>query len=323
MALSDSAGIGSALPSQVGVTSGYVLQTDGAVASWVEADAAALPAQTGHSGEYLTTDGTNASWGAVSALPDQTGNNGKVLGTNGTDASWVDASALSLAAFSSTPTAEGLTLAAGALNLDPADGTHPGGVSTGAQTFAGVKTFSSAPVIQEIDAPGPAGTTSMKYLANVTAAATEVAHVFDNVTALTVSQEVAVFKANGVAKFHIGGTGSIFPEGNGTVTCGAASHYWSNVYTNALQPNAATLMLYGTVADGASAVSFTFNQFSAFSNAGAKLASFQNGNGTEVFAITKDGNLILNTTASSIKMKSPDGTVYTATIANGGTWSIS
>lgn len=33
-----------------------------------------LPDQTGHSGEFLTTDGTDASWAAApSGLPDQTG----------------------------------------------------------------------------------------------------------------------------------------------------------------------------------------------------------------------------------------------------------
>lgn len=47
-----------------------------------------FPSQTGHSGEYLTTDGTNVSWAAVDALPDQTGNSGKYLTTDGSAASW-------------------------------------------------------------------------------------------------------------------------------------------------------------------------------------------------------------------------------------------
>ena len=48
-----------------------------------------LPDQTGHSGEFLTTDGTNPSWAAVDALPDQTGYSGRVLGTDGSVAGWV------------------------------------------------------------------------------------------------------------------------------------------------------------------------------------------------------------------------------------------
>ena len=47
---------------------------------------AALPSQTGNSGKFVTTDGSNASW----ALPiaNQTSNSGKYLTTNGTTTSW-------------------------------------------------------------------------------------------------------------------------------------------------------------------------------------------------------------------------------------------
>jgi hypothetical protein len=49
-----------------------------------------LPSQTSNSGRYLTTDGTNSSWGVVNqySLPSQTGNSGKFLTTNGTSESW-------------------------------------------------------------------------------------------------------------------------------------------------------------------------------------------------------------------------------------------
>ncbi len=50
---------------------------------------------------------------------------------------------VSIGNFSASPSAKGLTLAIAAINLDPADATHPGGVSIGTQTFAGTKTFSS------------------------------------------------------------------------------------------------------------------------------------------------------------------------------------
>lgn len=54
---------------------------------------------------------------------------------------------VTLVTFGSTPAAEGASLSGQALTLQPADATHGGGVSTGAQTLAGVKTFSSAPVM--------------------------------------------------------------------------------------------------------------------------------------------------------------------------------
>jgi hypothetical protein len=48
----------------------------------------AVPAQSGNSGEFLTTDGSSTAWAAVDALPSQTGNSGKYLTTDGTDPSW-------------------------------------------------------------------------------------------------------------------------------------------------------------------------------------------------------------------------------------------
>ena len=75
------------LPSQTG-HSGEYLTTDGTDASW--GSVAVLPSQTGHSGEFLTTDGTDPSWADVDALPSQTGHSGDLLTTDGTDASWVD-----------------------------------------------------------------------------------------------------------------------------------------------------------------------------------------------------------------------------------------
>ena len=53
----------------------------------------ALPDQTGHSGQFLTTDGTTADWASVDALPDQTGHAGQFLTTDGTTASWADTGA--------------------------------------------------------------------------------------------------------------------------------------------------------------------------------------------------------------------------------------
>ncbi len=48
-----------------------------------------------------------------------------------------------ITAFGSSPNSAGGTIVAPNLTLQPADATNPGGVSTGAQTFGGVKTFTS------------------------------------------------------------------------------------------------------------------------------------------------------------------------------------
>lgn len=83
------------LPSNANSTKGYVTIDGKKQRVILTADiggggGSSLPDQDGHSGEFLTTDGTDASWAAVDALPDQTGQSGKFLTTDGTDASWSD-----------------------------------------------------------------------------------------------------------------------------------------------------------------------------------------------------------------------------------------
>jgi hypothetical protein len=51
---------------------------------------------------------------------------------------------LSFGTFGSTPNAQGGSYSAGVITLQPASATHPGGVTTGAQEFSGIKTFNSA-----------------------------------------------------------------------------------------------------------------------------------------------------------------------------------
>jgi len=85
----------------------------------------------------------------VLTLPPNDGGSGEVLTTNGSGVlTWTAVSAsgavTSMAAFGSTPNANGGSIATGVLTLQPADATNPGGVTTGAQTLAGAKTFSGA-----------------------------------------------------------------------------------------------------------------------------------------------------------------------------------
>ena len=47
-----------------------------------------LPPQTGQSGKFLTTNGTDPAWSTIEALPSQSGQGGKFLSTDGTTASW-------------------------------------------------------------------------------------------------------------------------------------------------------------------------------------------------------------------------------------------
>jgi len=97
------------------------------------------PGPTGATG---ATGGTGAA-GA-------TGASGQTGQTGATGATGATGSVGSIGAFSSSPSSNGLTLTGSVLNLDPADNTHPGGVSTTTQTFAGDKTFSGVVVAQNV-----------------------------------------------------------------------------------------------------------------------------------------------------------------------------
>ena len=73
-----------------GGSAGQILTTNGlGVLTWSTIDA--LPTQTGQTGKFLTTDGTDASWSTIvhpEELPSQSGQADKFLKSNGTTATW-------------------------------------------------------------------------------------------------------------------------------------------------------------------------------------------------------------------------------------------
>lgn len=86
---------------------------------------------------------------------------------------------VTLTAFGSTPSANGASLSGQALTLQPADATHPGGVTTGSQTFAGTKTFTSTIAA---DISGNAATATSATTATTATNATNVATTATNAT---------------------------------------------------------------------------------------------------------------------------------------------
>ena len=88
---------------------------------------AALPGQTGNSGKFVTTDGSNASWASV--YPTQTSNSGKFLQTNGTTTAWAFAgvsqvtTATTATTMTSTPTLLKITPASYGVTVTLPDAT--------------------------------------------------------------------------------------------------------------------------------------------------------------------------------------------------------
>ena len=144
-------------------TSGQVLSTTGSgTLTWTNstADAGTLTGTTLNSsvtGSSLTSVGTLTS-GTISLTtnivtsgtltagdviyPNTAGTNGQVLTSNGAgNATWLSPTSVSVGTISSTSNANGATITSGVLNLTPADETNGGIITTGTQTFAGLKTF--------------------------------------------------------------------------------------------------------------------------------------------------------------------------------------
>lgn len=87
-------------------------------------------------------------------------------GTSGITLDQSSHNPVTLAAFGSTPNANGLTLSTQVLNMQPADATNPGGISTTTQTFSGDKTFTGT-----ITASNFTGSSSGSNTGDVTLAA--------------------------------------------------------------------------------------------------------------------------------------------------------
>lgn len=105
---------------------------------------------TGHTGANITgttgpniTGPTGLSFTGPTGLG-TTGHTGaNITGTTGPNTTGPTGSGppLILATFGSSPTTSGATLSSNTLQLQPADSSNPGGVSTTTQSFLGVKTF--------------------------------------------------------------------------------------------------------------------------------------------------------------------------------------
>ena len=347
---SQSPGIGSALPEMNANTSAYVLTNDGVTPSWEAVASLGLPPQTGHSGEFLTTNGTAASWGVPTAdgiLPTQTSKSGYFLTTNGTTVSWgISLTALlpaqsthsgeflttdgagvlswaavtgagvdTMAAVGSAPSDDGASIAGTTLTLQPADLTHPGVVTVGAQTWDGVKTFNAVPVAAGVSAP----TTSTFTLAgNRTDGGTNIGVVIDNLVALTTAgAKIASFQNHEVEKAYIdkdglmGFTHSTVPSST-LVSVGNYSNNTFGIWTYPDTTPSSTNFRFASDVAGSALIQAYL----------AGIISFRINN--VVIGTLNPTNLDLTGLGNggSIKLKSADGTTYTATIANGGTWNI-
>ena len=131
----------------------------------------------------------------------------------------------------SSPNANGGGISAGVITLQPADGTNPGLVTTGSQTIAGVKTFSSAPNLSSLTASLPLKLDASK---NVTSAAialggSEVTGTLPeakggtNQSTYTTGDTLYASAANTLSKRAIGSNGDVYTVSGGVPIWAAPS----------------------------------------------------------------------------------------------------
>ena len=165
------AGVATITPGAGGITlsqSSHDSVTLGAVGATPNANAASLSSQV------LTlqpADGTNP--GVLTSGVQTIGGNKTFSGTiSASNLSGTNTGDITLTAVGAVPNANAASLSGQALTLQPADGTNPGVVTIAAQTLAGAKTFSTAPILSSLTASLPLKLDASK---NITAAAIDLA----------------------------------------------------------------------------------------------------------------------------------------------------
>lgn len=156
---------------------------------------------------------------------------------------------VTLAAFDSSPNNNGASLSGQVLTLQPADNTHPGGVSTTTQTFAGSKTFSSAPSFSAIVNTGT--------LTLPTSTDTLVArNTTDTLTNKTLTGNTAVNLISGSGTFVLNTTGTITAPNATDTLVGKAT---TDVLTNKSISAASSFIVDGS--DNTKKIGFNISGF--------------------------------------------------------------
>jgi hypothetical protein len=256
--------------------------------------------------------------------------------------------------FGTSPSTAGASISGVTLTLQPADANHPGGISTGAQSFAGAKTFTSAPTFSSLSTgvlhsgSGGAVTSSTIVNADVSASAaidaTKIANgsvsstefqYLDGTTS-NIQSQIDAIAGGGITSLTgdvtgVGPGAAVTTIGAGKVTnamlAGAISDSKLNIISTASKvANSATTANSANTANAIvardSSGNFVANQITASLTGNADTATALAANpadcaaGTVAKAIAANGDL----TCSAVGLGSEVGSSVLP-IANGGTGS--
>lgn len=207
---------------------------------------------------------------------------------------------------------------------------------TGTETITGAKTFSVAPVAPGVTAPAA---TSLALTTPLGAGATDVcAKVGSSVADGSVNATAKLFSIRtGIGgteseKMYVTKNGSLNASGGlltgGDISCGAYNWVMAGIYGHGVNVSSFTNKIWGGGGlSGASDVHCVIGSATtdAATPSTAKLLSIRTGvTGTEVEKanIKASGEVEVIGAGVGIILRSPDGTAYRLTIANGGTVSV-
>jgi hypothetical protein len=222
-------------------------------------------------------------------------------------------SAVTLSAIGSTPNANGATLTGQVLNLQPADASFGGVVTTGTQTFAGAKTLTGALSGTSATFSGTvtvsnADTLTYLQLAN-TSAGGQIYTLISAGVSNPHSEAVGTFyirnSSTNTTPFRIASTGAATFSSSVTATSGLY-----NGYTSGLPPTSGSAVRGGLRLNNASNIALDFGTVAAgqawiqVSDAGSYASNFPlllNPNG---------GNVLIGTTTDATGKLQVNGTIY-------------
>jgi hypothetical protein len=169
-----------------------------------------ITASTDH--HVLRRSGTGIGFGTINAAAmNGTYTNGQMLQTDGSgNLSWVTGGGggvTTMGAIGASPNANGATITGATLNLQPASGSFGGVVTTGAQTFSGLKTFNNGIIVasgQSINMTGGANYEKIiLYDGGVAASRSGISHY---------SSQLRIFAPAGdQIRFYFGGAAGTSP----------------------------------------------------------------------------------------------------------------
>lgn len=166
--------------------SGTITQSGTPIVSISVTDVGSTPSAAGAStvGNALTLQPADGTHPGVVTSGTQTIGGAKTFSSTigATNLSGTNTGDVTLAAVGAAPSANGATLSSQVLTLQPVDATHPGVVTTGAQTIAGTKTFSSAVnALSYLNSAGTAGQGMTFASTNTVIGAAATVFIQDNV----------------------------------------------------------------------------------------------------------------------------------------------